>query len=468
MTAPSSDLPDLTRSRPWRREFAAMIRLAVPLIMTNISMIVVNATDVVLLGHVGAQTLAAAAIGTGLTWALALFGIGLVTSSAALISAELGRKRQAVREVRRTVRQAFWSAGVISVPILSLLWWAGPLMRLAGEPAVLVADTTRYIHAFEWGVVPTLGTVVLRCFMSALERPHWVVAVGAATVVANAVVNWALIFGHLGLPALGLVGAGMGSSCVNTLSFLALATISMTRRPFRRYAVFGRFWRPDWRRFRDIWRVGAPIGLQFGFESSIFGLAIVLMGYFGSVSVAAHAIAIQIASMTFMVPMGVAQAATVRVGLSYGAQDAAGVRRAGWVAYLLGVGFMVLMAMLLWTRPTLLVGLFISPEDSANRATVLLAIRFLMVAAAFQIADGGQVIGAGVLRGLQDTRMPMIFALLGYWVFALGIGIALGLGARWGGVGIWVGLALGLGIVALMMLARWLMRARIGLLDFTA
>jgi MATE family multidrug resistance protein len=460
-TVPSS-------SASWFAELRATAQLALPLIMTNITMILVNATDVLLLGHVGPQTLAAAAIGTGLTWAVTLFGIGLVTSSAALISAELGRRRHAVREVRRTVRQTFWAAALIAIPILLALWFAGPIMRAVGEPRQLVDDTTRYVRAFEWGVVPVLGTVVLRCFMAALERPQWVVGVGVATVLLNALVNWALIFGHLGLPALGLVGAGIGSSVVNLLSFSALATVAVQVRPFRRYHIFGRFWRADWRRFADVWRVGTPIGLQFGFESCIFGLAIVLMGYFGTVSVAAHAVAIQIASMTFMVPMGVAQAATVRVGHSYGANDAAGIKRAGWVAYLLGVGFMIIMAVLLWTAPALLVGLFIDPANQANQETFALAIRFLMVAAAFQIADGGQVVGAGVLRGLQDTRMPMIFALLGYWVFALGIGITLGFWAHWGGVGIWIGLALGLGIVAVMMLARWLLRARLGLLSLTA
>ncbi len=445
-----------------------MMRLALPLILTNITMILVNATDVVLLGHVGPQTLAAAAIGTGITWALALFGIGLVTSSAALISAELGRRRHAVREVRRTVRQTFWAAALVAVPILTLLWFAGPLMRAAGEPEQLAADTGRYVRAFEWGVVPTLGTVVLRCFMSALERPQWVVAVSTVTVLVNALVNWVLIFGHFGVPALGLVGAGIGSSVVNLLSFGALVLVTVRVRPFRRYHLFGRFWRADWQRFADVWRIGTPIALQLGFESCIFGLAIILMGYFGTVSVAAHAVAIQIASMTFMVPMGVAQAATVRVGLCYGAGDTAGIARAGWVAYLLGVGFMVLMALVLWTIPRALAGLFLDPALPANAAPFALAIRFLMIAAAFQIADGGQVIGAGVLRGLQDTRMPMVFALLGYWVFALGIGVTLGFGAHWGGVGIWIGLATGLGIVALMMLSRWMLRARLGLLNFTA
>jgi MATE family multidrug resistance protein len=178
--------------------------------------------------------------------------------------------------------------------------------------------------------------------------------------------------------------------------------------------------------------------------------------------VAAHAVALQLAAITFMVPLGLGQAATVRVGLALGRRDSAGMARAGWTAWVIGVGFMAAMALVMWSAPRELVTLFLA--DSPRDAVVIgLAVSFLRVAAAFQLVDGAQVIGAGMLRGLHDTRWPLLFALIGYWVVGLGIGSWLAFGADWKGVGIWVGLACGLAAVALLMFARWMMRDQLGL-----
>jgi MATE family multidrug resistance protein len=194
----------------------------------------------------------------------------------------------------------------------------------------------------------------------------------------------------------------------------------------------------------------------------VFGAAAYLMGFIDADSVAAHAIALQIAALTFMVPMGLSQAATVRVGRALGSGDLAAVTRAGWTAWVLGVVFMATMALIMWTFPSRLVGIFLE-DDPASARVAALAVSFLVVAAAFQIADGAQVVAAGMLRGLHDTRVPMLFALFGYWVVGLGIGVWLAFGRGWQGVGIWAGLASGLGLVAVLMLGRWMLRDRIGL-----
>lgn len=200
-----------------------------------------------------------------------------------------------------------------------------------------------------------------------------------------------------------------------------------------------------------------------GLEGAVFGVAVMLMGLIDTVAVAAHAIALQVASVTFMVPMGLAQAATVRVGIGYGRKDPAMVRRAGWTSFAMGTAFMAITAFLIWTLPGLLVSIFIDADAPQNAEVVQLAISFLAIAALFQIADGAQVVGAGMLRGLHDTRWPMAFAAFGYWVVGIGVGAWLAFRAGWGGVGIWTGLATGLGIVALLMLGRWLMRHRLDL-----
>jgi MATE family multidrug resistance protein len=209
-------------------------------------------------------------------------------------------------------------------------------------------------------------------------------------------------------------------------------------------------------------RLGWPIGLTMALEMGVFALAAYFMGWLGAPAVAAHAVALQIAALTFMVPLGLGQASTVRVGLALGRGDKPGISRAGWTSWVIGVGFMGTMALLMWAFPHRLVTLFLT-DVAANAVAIGLAVSFLKVAAAFQLVDGAQVIGAGMLRGLHDTRWPLIFALFGYWGVGLGIGAWLAFGADWQGVGIWVGLASGLAAVAALMLGRWLLRDRIGL-----
>jgi MATE family multidrug resistance protein len=213
-------------------------------------------------------------------------------------------------------------------------------------------------------------------------------------------------------------------------------------------------------------RLGWPIGITLALEMGVFALAAFFMGWLGAPAVAAHAVALQLAALTFMVPLGLSQAATVRVGLAVGRRDFDGITRAGWTAFALGVGFMALMALVMWAFPRPLVTLFLV-DTPANATTIRLAISFLMVAAAFQLVDGAQVIGAGMLRGLHDTRWPLIFALVGYWGVGLGIGSWLAFSRDWQGVGIWTGLASGLAAVAALILARWLLRDRLRLVAGT-
>jgi multidrug resistance protein, MATE family len=449
---------------PWRDEFRATLALAWPLILTNISMVLINATDVFLLARLGPDALAASALGSGIVIAMLLIGIGIVVAGSPLMAAELGRKAHSVRDVRRTFRQTLWAATAICIPIWAILWQMGALLEWAGQPPRLAADAGIFIRALMWQIWPTLGVVAIRGFMAALEMPRWTMIAGFAAVIVNAVINYGLIFGHYGLPAWGLFGAGVGSSLTSLFQFVFLGLIISYHPRFRRYHLFGRWWRADWPRFVTLWKLGLPIGLHMGFEAMVFAAAVFLMGYINTASVAAHAIAIQVASMTFMVPMGIGQAATVRVGLGFGRRDPDAIRRAGWTAYGLGVGFMTAMAVVIWLIPGALAEIFLDPEYAGNAEVLKLAVSFLLVAAVFQIVDGAQVVGTGMLRGLQDTTWPMLFAAFGYWVIGIGVGCWLAFNRDMGGVGIWLGLALGLGIVAGLVLVRWISRDRLGLL----
>jgi multidrug resistance protein, MATE family len=278
----------------------------------------------------------------------------------------------------------------------------------------------------------------------------------------NALLSWSLIFGHFGLPALGLPGGGLGSTLTWLILCGALVIVVSLERRFRRFHLFGRFWRFDRERTLSLARLGWPIGATMALEMGVFALAAYFMGWLGAPAVAAHAVALQLAALTFMVPLGLGQAATVRVGVALGRGDEAGVKRAGWTSWVVGVAFMGTMALVMWSIPRPLVTLFLA-DVPQNAITIALAVSFIRVAAAFQLVDGAQVIGAGMLRGLHDTRWPLLFALVGYWVVGLGIGSWLAFAADWKGLGIWIGLASGLASVAALMLARWLMRDRLGL-----
>ena len=447
----------------WRDEFSATIALAWPLILSNLTMALIQATDVVLMGWLGPHPLAASALGLNLTFVFTLLGIGVVTASSPMMASALGARSNAVRDVRRSFRQACWVAVTISLASWAVLWNAEAIIRALGQEPALARDAAIFLKGYMWSILPFLLFQAMRNFLAALERPQWIFIVSAIGIVLNALLCWALIFGRFGLPALGMFGGGLGSSIVWLFLALTLAGVIVTDRRTRRFRLFGRWWRPDWSRFRQIWRLGLPIGLTMAFEGAVFGAAAYLMGLIDAESIAAHAIALQIAALSFMVPLGLGQAATVRVGRAFGRGDRSGITRAGWTAWWLGVGFMAAMAALMWLFPQQLVGLFLD-DEAANARVAGLAVSFLAIAALFQIVDGAQVVGAGMMRGLHDTRVPMLFALVGYWLVGLGVGVWLAFGRGWDGVGIWVGLASGLAFVALLMLARWGSRGRLGLL----
>jgi MATE family multidrug resistance protein len=336
-------------------------------------------------------------------------------------------------------------------------------MRAFGQAPELADQGQTFLRAYMWCTLPWLLFQLLRNFVSALERPRVVLWLSIAGIALNALLSWSLIFGHFGLPALGLVGGGVGSTLTWLIMCGALVAVVARERRFRRFHVFGHLWRFDRQRTRSMAALGWPIAVTMALEMGVFALAAYFMGWIGAPAVAAHAVALQIAALTFMVPLGLGQAVTVRVGLALGRGDEAAITRAGWTAWILGVSFMATMALCMWSVPRRLVTLFLT-DVPANAVVITLAVSFLKVAAAFQLVDGAQVIGAGMLRGLHDTRWPLIFALVGYWGIGLGIGSWLAFGADWKGVGIWVGLASGLAAVALLMLGRWLLRERMGLL----
>ncbi len=446
----------------WRSELAATMALAWPLVLANFTQQAITATDVLLMGRLGPQPLAATTLALNFTYTFNMFLLGLATAASPIMASALGQRFNAVRDVRRTFRAGLWLLGAALPAYWLLLWHIGSPMRAFGQDPALAAIGQTFMRAYMWCTAPWLLFQLLRNYLAAMERPRIVLWLSIAGIPANALVSWALIFGKLGLPRLGVVGAGIGSTITWLLMCGALIAYILGHRQFRRFHLFGRFWRFDRDRVVTMLRLGAPIGAGWGLEMGVFALAAYFMGWLGTEAVAAHAIALQLAALTFMVPLGLGQAATVRIGRALGRRDKAGITRAGWTAWIAGIAFMAVMALTMWSIPRPLVTLFLA-DTSANAATIALAVTFLKVAAAFQLVDGAQVIGAGMLRGLHDTRWPLLFALLGYWGVGLGIGSWLAFSADWRGVGIWTGLAVGLAVVAVLMLWRWLRRETLGL-----
>jgi MATE family multidrug resistance protein len=410
----------------------------------------------------GATQLAAATLALNMTFTFNLLLLGLLIASSPLMATALGQRFNAVRDVRRTFRAGLWILIIGLPPYWVLLWHIGTLMRALGQAPELASQGQTFLRAYMWSAAPWLLFQLLRNFVSALERPRVILWLSLAGIALNALLSWSLIWGHFGLPALGLVGGGVGSTLTWLILCAALMLVVGRDRRFRRFYLFGRFWRFDRERTSAMVRLGWPIGVTMALEMGVFALAAYFMGWIGAPAVAAHAVALQIAALTFMVPLGLGQAATVRVGLALGRRDEHGIARAGWTSWVAGVGFMGAMALVMWSIPRPLITLFLT-DVPANAAVIALAVSFLKVAAAFQLVDGAQVIGAGMLRGLHDTRWPLVFALVGYWVVGLGIGAWLAFGRDWKGVGIWVGLASGLAAVAALMLARWVLRHRLRL-----
>lgn len=451
------------RNALWREEARATLTLAWPLILSNLTMSAIQATDVVLMGWLGPRQLAAAALGLNLNFAFSLICLGLVTASSPMMATALGAKLRSVTDVRRTFRQSIWMIITVVIPIWLVLFNCEPIIRSLGQEPALARDAQTFVRGYMWSMLPFLLFQAMRNFVSALERPGWVLVISVLGIVMNALLGYGLIFGHFGLPEWGIFGGGLASSIVWTVLAILLGIIIAVDRQFRRYHLWGRFWRPDWPRYRRLWALGIPIGLAMGFEGGVFSAAAYLMGLISAESVAAHAVALQIAAMSFMVPWGMSQAATVRVGLFLGRGDYDGVTRAGWTAWVFGVGFMAAMALVIWLFPRELITIFLD-DTPANASVIALGVAFLGIAAIFQIVDGAQVVGQGMLRGLHDTKVPMIYTFIGYWAIGIGVGAWLAFKDGWQGIGIWTGLAIGLAIVAVLMLWRWSRRDRLGLL----
>jgi len=460
-SAPASGSRATLPSPSWAGEFRAQFALGWPLIIAQLAQISLLTTDVVMLSRLGPKYLAAATIANALLIAMQLFGLGITEAVAPLTAQALGAGDR--RAVRHFVRQGIWIAIGVALLLLPVLWNIGPIYHLLGQDPELVGMAETFVHFALWIIFPGFLVSVFRSFLSAHGDTRVILWIMIAAVVVNALGDYALIFGNWGFPRLELAGAGIATTLTSLAMLVLILAYIITHRRYRRYHIFHKLLEADWPRLLEVLRVGIPIGFMRFAEVLLFTSASLLQGWIGQDAVAAHAIALQLASITFMVPLGISQATTVRVGLALGERDREGIRRAGWMGQIVTVLFMACTAICFLLAPGLLVSLFLNPTDPQSAGAFQLATSYLVVAGLFQLFDGTQVTMGAALRGLSDTRVPLYIALVGYWLVGFPVSYVLAFPLGLQGVGVWWGLAAGLASVGLILTVRFAMRDRLGL-----
>ncbi len=449
----------LRRGRaPWWRESGAIVRLAVPLTLTHLAHMAIMLTDVVMMGRIGTETIAAGSLARDFYWVMVAFAIGVLTGATPVMAQHLGARRD--HAVRPAARNAAWLCLPLAVPIMIAGWNAAPVLVALGQDPAIAAMSQAYLRAMIWGLLPSLWFVVLSEFLTAHVRPRAILVVTAHAIALNAVLDYALMFGRLGAPDLGLVGAGVASAIVNWAMFAALLVFVLRDRRFRRYRLLESFWRVDRRVMGEIARLGGPIAVTEIAEMGLFFVTTLMMGVISTEMLAAHAVTAQCYVVVFMIPVGFAQAGAVRVGHAAGARDPAAAARAGWASMALSGATVTVPLLAFWFAGEEISALILDAGDPDNAASLGLAASLLAVAAVFMLSDAVQITARGVLQGLKDTTVPMLYSLATSWGMGLPCAAAFGFWFGWGGEGIWAGLAVATSAALVLLVARF--RRRIG------
>ena len=448
-----------TRGGRLALELTETLRLAIPMALIQLGQIAMMTTDLALVGRLGDEAVAAAALSSTVFFVSFTLGMGLVSAVAPLAAQAFGARNP--RMVRRALRVGLWAALLIALPVMAFPLRGEQILLLLGQAPATAHLAQQYLLGLAWGIAPALWFIAIRGFMGAINRPEPVLWITLVAIPANALLVYLLIHGAWGLPRLGLFGAGLAHSIVNLGTFLAALWFATRRRPFRKYQVLGHIWRIDWTLMRQLVAVGGPISISFLLEYGLFGAAALLMGLISTTALAAHQIALQVTAILFMVPFGISMAATVRVGHAVGRNDASAVKRAGFVATLLGIALVAALTLIVIASRFAIAKLFFGEAASSAGDAIALTAILLLVGATFFVADGIQTIAAGALRGMNDTRVPLLFAVISYWLIGFPIACLLGFRTPWGAVGVWIGLSCGTAVYAVLLVLRFRLLANL-------
>jgi MATE family multidrug resistance protein len=440
----------------YRKEFKELVIVAVPLVLAQVAQNTISFVDTVMVGRLGKEALAGIAIGSTLFQFILIVLSGVIIGVSPIVSQATGAKDDDL--CGRATRQGLWMGLLLFTPAFLLYRNAYPILIWLNQSPETALASSEYLKAISWGLLPALWVMGLRGLLEGKSNTKPIMIISLFGVALNVFANDALMFGHYGLPALGLVGTGYASSLVYFAVFIVLAIY--VSHQYSDLHIFSKLRRPDFSTFLEVARVGGPIGMTLAFEAGMFGAAAFAMGTIGETQLAAHHIALQTASISFMIPLGLAIATSVRVGQAIGAGSPRRAEIAGHAGMLLCIGAMSFSGLIFWLMPLPIIGMYIDINVEANASVVAYAISFLALAALFQVVDGLQVAASGSLRGIKDTKAAMVLSLVSYWLVGCVVGAYLCFGVKLEGVGLWIGMTSGLATAAVLLTLRFQFKVR--------
>ncbi|MGA3161174.1 MAG: MATE family efflux transporter [Terracidiphilus sp.] len=432
----------------WRQELGAMVALAVPVVLSELGWMAMGIVDTIMVGRLGPAAIGAVALGNAVYYTPALFGIGILLGLDTLVAQAYGRRDH--DECHRWLAQGVYLACIATPPLMLLIFLASFGFAPFGITPEVAAPAAAYLRILNWSTLPLLLYAGTRRYLQGVGDVRVITLTYVAANLVNWFGNWMLIYGKLGFPAMGVNGSAISTLIARILMAAAMLGFAWRYERKRGHPLFRHWAGPSLARIRKLARLGVPAAGQIVLEVGAWNLATLAAGWLTPVALATHQIALNYASLTYMVPLGISAAAAVSVGHAVGAGDGARARRAGWLALGLGTAFMLLAAVVFLVAPGPLIALY-------TRDSQVMAVgpSLLGLAAAFQIFDGIQTVSTGALRGLGETRVPMLANLVGYWVMGLPLGLTLCFLCHWGIYGLWIGLLTALFIIASTLLARW-------------
>lgn len=433
----------------------AIAVLGLPLVGGHLAQFAIGLTDTVMLGWYGVETLAAVTLASSYFFVFFMLGAGFALAVMPMVEAAAATGDEV--SIRRCTRMGLWLSLGFALLVMPALWWSGQILHLLGQNPEVTDLAAQYLRLAGWGLIPALLVMVLKAYLAALEHTQIVLWITLFAALINGLANYALIFGNWGAPELGMLGAAIASLLSQGVSLLAIIVLAIRVLPQHR--LFRRLWRPDWEMFARVFRLGLPIGLTLLSEVSLFTASAVMMGWLGTIPLAAHGIAITVTAGTFMIHLGLSNVATIRAGNAYGRQDRAHMTRGAIVVIALSlmVALVTIAVFLLAPMPLML--LFMETDNPALPEILAIGTGLFAAAALFQLVDSTQAIALGLLRGVQDTGVPMVMAALSYWAVGIPASYLLGFVFGFGGVGIWLGLAVGLACAGVFLMLRFWYRA---------
>ncbi|RFU12392.1 MATE family efflux transporter [Rhodobacteraceae bacterium W635] len=437
----------------FRHNLRAIFLMGLPLAGSHLAQMSIGITDTVMLGWYGVGELAAQSLASSFFFVIYLLGSGFGIAVMPMVAAAISNGDR--RQVRRVTRMGLWISAFAGLLAMPLFWFSGPIFLALGQTEAIAGLMQQYLRTAGWSLPFFLVAVVFKSYLAALGHTQITMWATLAGTVINVLLNWVLIFGHLGAPELGILGAAIASLGTNALIMVLLAAYAVGVRDLRGDTILARIWRPDWDAFREVFVLGLPIGLTMLAEAGLFTASGIMMGWISEEALAVHGIAVTISGATFMIHLGLSSAATVRAGYAWGAKDIAELRSGAFAALSLSLIMVVLTVAAFLGMPDLLMGLFLDPATPDRDRLIAMGRALLATAALFQLADAMQVMAVSLLRGVQDTRRPMLYAVVSYWGIGVPMMYLLGVTLDLGGVGVWLGMAAGLTAAGISMMARF-------------